>query len=94
MGIIEIESQLQESDMIFCSCKGVSDRTIHRLIREGDITLEALAASSGVGSDCGSCVNALHVEIDRLVTDEPEILSRARVALPAGLTSPPANRTY
>jgi bacterioferritin-associated ferredoxin len=80
--------------MIICSCKGVSDRAIHRLIREGNITLEALGSLSGAGTDCGSCVNALHYEIDRLVTEEPEILTRAKVALPAGLTSPAPNRTY
>jgi bacterioferritin-associated ferredoxin len=80
--------------MIICSCKATSDRTIHRLIREGNITLEALGALTGAGTDCGSCVNALHYEIDRVVTEEPEILSRTKVALPAGLTSPAPNRTY
>ncbi len=80
--------------MIICSCKGTSDRTIHRLIREGNITLEVLAAHTGAGSDCGSCVNALHFEIDRLVTEEPDILAHARVQLSSGLTSPAPNRTY
>jgi len=80
--------------MIVCSCKAVSDRTIHRLIREGNITLEALGSLTGAGTDCGSCVNALHFEIDRLVTDEPGILARTKLALPAGLTSPASNRTY
>ena len=80
--------------MIICCCKTVSDRTIHRLIREGSITLEALAATSGAGTDCGSCINALHVEIDRLVTEEPDILARTRVAPLAGLTSPASDRTY
>lgn len=80
--------------MIICSCKGVSDRTIHRLIRDGNITVDALSALSGAGTDCGMCVNALHFEIDRLVTEEPEILARARVELPAGLTSPASDRTY
>lgn len=93
MGIIEKLSQLR-GPMIICSCKGTSDRTIHRLIREGNISLEALGSLTGAGTDCGSCVNALHFEIDRLVTEEPEILARARVDLPAGLTSPAPNRTY
>jgi bacterioferritin-associated ferredoxin len=30
--------------MIICSCKGVSDRTIQRLIRDGNITVEALGS--------------------------------------------------
>jgi bacterioferritin-associated ferredoxin len=80
--------------MIICSCKGVSDRTIHRLIREGNITVEALTAHSGAGTDCGLCVNALQGEIDSLVAAEPDILARARVAISADLTSQAPDRTY
>jgi len=80
--------------MIICSCKGITDRAIHLLIREGGISVEALGALSGVGSDCGSCVNALHVEIDRLVDAEPEILARTGVNPLADLTSQAPDRTY
>lgn len=80
--------------MIICSCKGVSDRTIHRLIRDGNITVEALGALTGAGTDCGMCVHALHVEIDTLVAKEPEILARVRTGLPASLTSPASDRSY
>lgn len=66
MEINETLSQFQSPDMIICSCKGISDRMIHRLILDGHLNLEDLTAHTGAGSDCGSCVNALHVEIDRL----------------------------
>ena len=80
--------------MIICSCKGVSDRTIQSLIRDGNITVEALGALTGAGTDCGMCVNALHVEIDQLLAKEPEILARVRVGRPVDLTSPAADRSY
>lgn len=80
--------------MIICSCKGVSDRTIHRLIREGSITVEALGALTGAGTDCGSCVNAIAVEIDALIAREPEILARVRGVAASALTSPAADRSY
>ncbi|MBI2213696.1 MAG: (2Fe-2S)-binding protein [Acidobacteria bacterium] len=80
--------------MIICSCKGVSDRTIHRLVRAGNITVEALGALTGAGTDCGMCVNALHTEIDALLAKEPELLARVKVGLPASLTSPVTDRSY
>ncbi len=80
--------------MIICSCKGVSDRTIHRLIRDGNISLEALGSITGVGTECGSCVNAIRVEIDRLVAAEPEILARVKIGVASSLTSPVPDRSY
>lgn len=80
--------------MIICSCKGISDRTIHRLIRDGNITVEALAAATDAGTDCGMCVNALHAEIDQLVARAPEILASAKLALVPTLTSDVSDRRY
>ena len=80
--------------MIICSCKGVSDRAIHRLIRDGNITVEALGAATGAGTDCGMCLPALHAEIDTLIAREPEILARVRVGGAAALTSPASDRSY
>jgi bacterioferritin-associated ferredoxin len=80
--------------MIICSCKGVSDRTIHRLIRDGNITVEALGALTGAGTDCGMCVNAISVEIDALIAREPEILARVRGVAANALTSHATDRSY
>ena len=80
--------------MIICSCKGTSDRVIHGLIRNGRITLEALEAETGAGSDCGSCVNSLQHSIDSIVANEPEILEHTSLAPTPGLTSPAGTRSY
>ena len=41
--------------MIVCSCYGVSDRTIRKLIEEGADTAQEIERACGAGSDCGSC---------------------------------------
>ncbi len=94
MDFVETSSQYRTRKMIICSCKGVSDRTVHRLIRDGNISLEALSALAGVGNDCGSCVNAIGVEIDRLVAAEPEILARVKLGVSSSLTSAVSDRSY
>lgn len=41
--------------MFVCVCSAVSDRQVERAIDEGADTLDALAASTGAGTCCGSC---------------------------------------
>jgi bacterioferritin-associated ferredoxin len=41
--------------MIVCSCYGVSDRTILKLIEDGAETPQEIEQACGAGGDCGSC---------------------------------------
>jgi bacterioferritin-associated ferredoxin len=41
--------------MIVCSCRAVSDHTLREALRAGQSREEILAAT-GVGSDCGACM--------------------------------------
>jgi len=42
--------------MIVCHCRGVSERRILEVIREGCATACAVADACGAGSGCGGCV--------------------------------------
>jgi bacterioferritin-associated ferredoxin len=42
--------------MIVCSCRAVSDHAIREAVRAGQCREEILA-STGVGSDCGACMD-------------------------------------
>ncbi len=46
--------------MIVCHCKGISDKTIRRAVREGASSLERLAAGCGAGAECGGCHGVIH----------------------------------
>jgi bacterioferritin-associated ferredoxin len=52
--------------MIICHCKGVTDRSIRKAVRDGAISLEEVGRACGAGSSCGGCQNAvsdlIHVE--------------------------------
>ncbi len=52
--------------MIVCSCKGITDRTIRILIRDGACSMHEIAHACDAGRGCGGC----HATIDRLVVTE------------------------
>ncbi len=56
--------------MYVCLCRGVSDRTIRRLVREGARCPAEVASRCGAGTACGSCVSdvAALVDAERVVT--------------------------
>mgnify|MGYP002636737708 CR=1 FL=1 len=45
--------------MIVCLCEGVSERDIEEAAAHGARSLDRLARTTGAGSSCGSCHNAL-----------------------------------
>ncbi len=45
--------------MIVCSCRRVSDRLIQQAVSSGARSSEQVAACTGAGTGCGSCVPAL-----------------------------------
>lgn len=42
--------------MVVCSCHGVSDKEIKRIVSEGAQTVRDVRRSCKAGSDCGICV--------------------------------------
>lgn len=61
--------------MVICLCKGVSDRKIRSLVRDGATTLKEVMQSCQAGSDCGSCVCQLKqiIEATRHADDTSEL---------------------
>jgi bacterioferritin-associated ferredoxin len=41
--------------MIVCQCKGISDSTVRRAVREGAETPTEISLACGAGTDCGCC---------------------------------------
>lgn len=52
--------------MIVCSCKGITDRTIRTLIRDGACSMRDIGHACEAGRGCGGCRPA----IDELVVTE------------------------
>jgi bacterioferritin-associated ferredoxin len=55
--------------MIVCLCTGVSDRAVRLMVISGARSVDAVAACSGAGTDCGSCRHAIQDLIQDLVDD-------------------------
>ena len=60
--------------MIVCSCEGLNDRSLRRVIREGCTSVSSLSCRTGAGSQCGSCL----CDLEDLVTEEVEAAARQR----------------
>ena len=60
--------------MFVCSCRAVTDRTVHAAIASGATSVEEVAERCGAGSKCGGCWPELerildeHAHTVRLVT--------------------------
>ena len=56
--------------MLVCHCRGITDRQIRRLVRDGATSTREVARSSGVGMDCGGCRSNVKQIVDRAVEHE------------------------
>jgi bacterioferritin-associated ferredoxin len=45
--------------MIVCHCKGISDKTIRRAVREGAHTIDEVGVSCRAGTECGGCLDTI-----------------------------------
>ncbi len=41
--------------MLVCQCRGITDRQIRRLVRDGAGSVRDIARATGAGRDCGGC---------------------------------------
>ena len=67
----------RELIMIVCHCKGITDRTIRNLVREGVSSPRDVGLACEAGMCCGGC----RPLIDRLVVVEREKDDRPRLEL-------------
>ena len=56
--------------MYVCVCKAINKQTLEKLLKECSGDMTELKKKSGVGTDCGSCLNRLM----SIVKDESEDL--------------------
>jgi bacterioferritin-associated ferredoxin len=50
--------------MLVCHCRGVFDREIRAVVREGAQTLDQVGTACGAGADCGGCQAAVEEIIE------------------------------
>ena len=53
--------------MVVCHCERVNDRTIRKLIRDAEITVDEVIARCGAGGRCGGCRDSIEKLIDARV---------------------------
>jgi bacterioferritin-associated ferredoxin len=51
--------------MIVCICRAVSDRQVDQAVAEGAASVEAVSASTGACTDCGSCHRAIENRVQQ-----------------------------
>ena len=59
--------------MIVCQCKGLTDRAIRRMVRDGAHSRGEIARICSAGSNCGGCAPT----IDKIIETETERESRS-----------------
>lgn len=56
--------------MIVCHCRGVTDRQIKRLVREGAGSAREIAKATGAGMRCGGCRSSVSSVVAQIVERE------------------------
>jgi bacterioferritin-associated ferredoxin len=56
--------------MLVCHCRGVTDRQIRRLVREGATSTRDVARATGAGLRCGGCRSNVKQVVDEAVERE------------------------
>jgi bacterioferritin-associated ferredoxin len=63
--------------VIVCSCRTVSERTVHAALASGATCIEDLAERCGAGSGCGGC----WPELERLIHEQQARVVHIRSAV-------------
>ncbi len=50
--------------MVVCHCERVNDRTIRKLLRDAEVTIDDVIASCGAGGRCGGCRDSIEQLLD------------------------------
>lgn len=67
--------------MIICSCNKVTDTDIREAIEDGATSLKALRKQTGVGANCGSCLQGAKI----ILSNHSEDLLKAQSNLYYGV---------
>jgi len=60
----------EEPRMLVCHCRGITDRQIRRLVRDGATSTREVARATGAGRGCGGCRSNVKQIVDRAVERE------------------------
>jgi bacterioferritin-associated ferredoxin len=50
--------------LVICHCERVNDRTIRKLIRDAEVTIDDVIATCGAGGRCGGCRASIEQLLD------------------------------
>ena len=56
--------------MLVCHCRGITDRQIRRLVKEGACSTRDVARATGAGLRCGRCRSNVKQVVDEAVERE------------------------
>ena len=56
--------------MLVCHCRGITDRQIRRLVRDGATSTREVARATGAGLRCGGCRSNVKQVVDHAVQRE------------------------
>lgn len=56
--------------MLVCHCRGITDRQIRRLVREGACSTRDVVRATGAGLRCGGCRSNVKQVVDEAVQRE------------------------
>ena len=56
--------------MLVCHCRGITDRQIRRLVREGACSTRDVARATGAGLRCGGCRSNVKQVVDEAMDRE------------------------
>lgn len=67
--------------MYICICNKVTDQQISEAIESGAHSLKALQKALNLGTNCGSCLpkanSALHINLKKLASENPDLFYAA-----------------
>lgn len=71
--------------MLICHCRGITDRQIRRLVKEGACSTRDVARATGAGLRCGDCRSNVKRVVDDAVArefDKPRTTTFLDLAIP------------
>jgi bacterioferritin-associated ferredoxin len=67
--------------MYICICHAVNDSAIREAVKEGVSSFRDLSASTGCGTQCGSCIKLAREILDRALTEAGAPLSAVELQI-------------